>query len=111
MFDSTAIAAVELLSHFGKNTAVRIDHKYGRNELSVVVARTGNVIAELDNVKEKSGSDLYLFAVMVMAMKKFPRPRNMRRSWSPIRIMEQAKADAELTRRTISGYYMNVDPA
>jgi hypothetical protein len=105
-FDPAAIAARELLAHFGKNTAVRVDHKYGRNELCVVVARTGNEIATLDEVNKKSASDLYLFAVMVMGMRKFPKPRNMKRAWSPIRLSEKAKEEMDIRRATMNGYFV-----
>lgn len=104
MFDPTAIAAAELLSHFGKNTAVRIDHKYGTNKLCVVVARTGNVIAELDLSVHKAPLDFY--AAEIMAMKRFPRPRNMKRSWSPIRVTEAAKAELDIRRATMNGYFV-----
>ena len=87
MFDSTAIAAAELLSHFGKNTAVRIDHKYGTDSMNVVSARTGSVIRE---VTVTADTDLHLVAIVTMAQKNFPRPRNMKRSWSPIRLSENA---------------------
>lgn len=103
MFDPTAIAAAELLSHFGKNTAVRIDHKYGTSKLCVIVARTGNTIAELDLEVHRASMEFY--AAEIMAMKRFPKPRNMRRSWSPVRLTEAAKAEADITRATMNGYY------
>jgi hypothetical protein len=102
MFDSSAIAAAELLSHFGKNTAVRIDHKYGHNELRVVSARTGNVLSVvaiyggsvtntycISNVATFSLEEV---ARVIMGQKNFPRPRNMKRSWSPIRLSANAQA-------------------
>lgn len=126
-FDPAAIAAKELLSYFGKNTAVRVDHKYGRNELHVIVARTGNVIATIKFDKNlameyvdfaKTGDtfivhpdSLCFVADSIKAMKRFPKPRNMKRSWSPIRLSEKATKDLEIMRATIGGYYMNVDPA
>jgi hypothetical protein len=88
MFDSTAKAAAELLSYFGKNTAVRIDHKYGHNAMDVVVARTGRVIS---TVMLSDYMNLEFTAAEIMAQKNFPRPRNMKRSWSPIRLSVKAQ--------------------
>jgi hypothetical protein len=105
MFDSTAKAAAELLSYFGKNTAVRIDHKYGHNTMHVVVARTGNVLATID-LSYSNKTMLHHWAAEIMAMKKFPRPRNMRRSWSPIRLPEAAKVEADIRRATMNGYFI-----
>ena len=111
MFDNTAIAAAELLSHFGKNTAVRIDHKYGTSKLCVIVARTNNEIAVVDinddsyavsNVRTKSLEEI---ARVIMGNKRFPKPRNMRRSWSPIRLTDDAKAEADISRATMNGYF------
>lgn len=88
MFDPTAIAAAELLSYFGKNTAVRIDHRYGASGMNVVVARTGNVIATIESY---DFIRLQEVALEIQAMRKFPKPRNMKRAWSPIRLSEKAK--------------------
>jgi hypothetical protein len=111
MFDNTAIAAAELLALFGNNTAVRIDHKYGTSTMNVVSARTGNIIATviLDSSLAmeyvdyaKTGATytvhpLYmeLLADHIMGQKNFPRPRNMNRSWSPIRLSSDAQAMME----------------
>jgi hypothetical protein len=103
MFDSTAKAAAELLSYFGKNTAVRIDHKYGTSTMNVVSARTGNIIRE---VVVTADTDLHLVAVVTMAQKNFPKPRNMKRSWSPIRLTEAAKVEADISRATMNGYFI-----
>jgi hypothetical protein len=86
-FDSSSNAARELLALFGKNTAVRIDHKYGQATMYVVVARTGNVLASV-----LVCDDLEQCALAIMGMKNFPRPRNMKRSWSPIRLNSNAQA-------------------
>jgi hypothetical protein len=102
MFDSTAKAAAELLSYFGKNTAVRIDHKYGHNAMHVVVARTGRVIS---TVMLSDYMNLEYTAAEIMAQKNFPRPRTMKRSWSPIRLTEAAKAEADISRATMNGYF------
>jgi hypothetical protein len=98
MFDSTAKAAAELLSYFGKNTAVRIDHKYGHPVMSISSARTGNVIATVSinsngvyAVDNLSAIDLADVAQYIMSQKNFPRPRNMKRSWSPIRLSVKAQ--------------------
>lgn len=112
MFDPAAIAAKELLAHFGKNTAIRIDHKYGMNKLSVIVARTGNEIAvvsvengayAVSNVRTHSLEEI---ARVIQGQKKFPRPRNMKRSWSPIRVTEAAKQELDIRRATMNGYFV-----
>jgi hypothetical protein len=102
MFDPAAIAARELLAHFGKNTAVRIDHKYGRNEIHVVVARTGRVIS---TVMLSDYMNLEFIAAEIMAQKNFPRPRNMKRSWSPIRLSEKAREEMDIRKATMNGYF------
>jgi hypothetical protein len=108
MFDPAAIAARELLSHFGKNTAIRIDHRYGRNEIRVCVARTGN---EIMSIEYGENFNAEAIANEIKGMRKFPKPRNMKRAWSPIRLSEKAIKEAEIFKATIGGYYMNVDPA
>ncbi len=107
MFDSTSVKAAELLSYFGKNTCVTIRHNYGSNELQVLSARTNNVIAEIsknDNgvysIDGMTCIDLADVAQYVMSQKKFPKNRKMNKAWSPIRLTERAKADAEITRQT-----------
>ena len=101
MFDPAAIAARELLSYFGKNTAIRVDHKYGKEELSVIVARTGNVIATC-----AVGDNLEFIAAQIKAQRNFPKPRNMKRSWSPIRLSEKAKEELDIRRATMNGYFV-----
>lgn len=98
MFDSTSVKAAELLSYFGRNTCVTVKHDYGSNELEVVSARTGMVIALLGDLDK----DLNLeeCAMVIMAMRKFPKGRKMNKSWSPIRLTAKAEADAEITRQT-----------
>lgn len=102
MFDSSSIFASELLSFFGRNTAVRIDHRYGANKLAVISARTGNVISE---VMYENGHVIIdeLFtcptiddaAILIMGKKKFPKNRKMNRSWSPIRFSAASQAMME----------------
>ena len=98
MYDSTSTKVAELMSYFGNNTAIRVDHKYGTKECAVISARTGNVILDIDLSHD---ADLYELAHVIMAMKKFPRNRKMNRTWSPIRLTPKAQADAEITRNTI----------
>ena len=100
MFDSTSVKAAELLSYFGRNTAIRVDHDYGSNECAVVSARTGNVIALLGDLDKDL--NLQECATVIMGMKKFPKNRKMNRTWSPIRLTAKAEADAEITRNTIA---------
>lgn len=88
-FDPAALFANELLSMFGKNTAVYVDHKYGQSELRVISARTGNVLAMVEYYEGISAQSA---ALDIMAMKSFPKPRNMKRSWSPIRLSGKAEA-------------------
>jgi hypothetical protein len=110
MYDATSIFANELLSYFGRNTAIEVDHKYGSNECAVISTRTKNVIATVK--KEWDGyyfldspavasSELESIALMIMQSKKFPKNRKMNRSWSPIRLTPKAEADAEITRATM----------
>ena|SRR5689334_19954223 len=122
MFDPAAIAAAELLSMFGKNTAIRIDHKYGRNEIRVCVARTGNEIATVkldsslayeyvdfartDDTFTVHPQSVAFVADSIKAMKRFPKPRNMKRSWSPIRLSEKAKEENDIRRATMNGYFL-----
>lgn len=112
MFDSSAKAAAELLSYFGKNTAVRIDHKYGTSKLCIIVARTGNTIAEV-MIQDKGivvdelfvTPSLEAAANLIKGKKRFPKPRNMKRSWSPIRLTDAAKAESDIRRATMNGYF------
>ncbi len=98
MFDSTSTKANELLSYFGRNTAIEIDHRYGSNECAVISTRTKNVIV---TVNFDEVTDLEFCASVIMAHKKFPKNRKMNRTWSPIRLTARAEADAEITRNTI----------
>jgi hypothetical protein len=118
MFDSTSVMAAELLSYFGRNTAVELDHKYGSTECAVVSTRTKNVIATVvidsslayeyvdfattGDVITASPYNLELVAARIMQMKKFPKNRKMNRAWSPIRLTAKAEADAEITRATVA---------
>lgn len=111
-FDPAAIAAAELLSMFGKNTAIRIDHKYGQHEIRVCVARTGNVISDV-MIHEKGividelfiAPDMETAANVIKGKKKFPKPRNMKRSWSPIRLSEKAREELDIRKATMNGYF------
>jgi hypothetical protein len=101
-FDPAERAARELLSYFGKNTAILVTHSYGSTVLFVKSARTGNVIAEID--LSKSNMTMHHFALEVMASKKFPRVRNMKRAWSPIVLTPQALKEQDIRRATILNY-------
>jgi hypothetical protein len=108
MFDSTSVLGSELLSYFGKNTAIRIDHRYGAKECAVISARTGNIIATVEALESGYAvSGLFVAptlesaASIISGNKKFPRNRKMNRTWSPIRLTAKAEADAEITRNTI----------
>lgn len=106
MFDSTSTKAAELLSYFGRNTAIEIDHRYGSNECHVLSTRTKNIIATvtlhgLVNSVGDYSDTLEGCANHIMTLKKFPRNRKMNRTWSPIRLTAKAEADQEITRATI----------
>src|SRR4030095_26965 len=98
-FDPASNKARELLSYFGRNTAIRVDHKYGSKLMSVMNARTGNLIAMV-NIDE----DLQAAALEIKGMKKFPRVRNMKRAWSPIVLTPQALKEQDIRRATILNY-------
>jgi hypothetical protein len=104
MFDSTSVKAAELLSYFGRNTAIEIDHRYGSNVCAVISTRTKNIIAEVDfdTLAPEIGHSLEAMAISIMAMKKFPKNRKMNRTWSPIRLTARAEADREITRATLA---------
>ena len=109
MFDTTSIFASELLSFFGRNTAIEIDHRYGSNECHVISTRTKNIIS---SVKYDDGvvivDELFVCltiddaAILIMGKKKFPKNRKMNRTWSPIRLTARAEADREITRNTLA---------
>lgn len=98
MFDSTSTKAAELLSYFGRNTAVTVQHRYGTNECVVLSARTGNVIAEVE--LDDSPMAIAAEAYRIMGMRKFPKGRKMNKAWSPIRLTAKAQADAEIAQAT-----------
>ena len=103
MFDPASSFARELLSMFGKNTAIEIHHKYGMTKIYVIIARTKNVLTEIDYVE---GMNAESIANEVKAMKRYPRPRNMKRSWSPIRLTESAREELSIRRATMNGYFV-----
>jgi len=102
-FDPASSFARELLSMFGKNTAIEIHHKYGQNKIFVIVARSKNVLAEYDY---EEGDSAEFIANEIKAMKRFPRPRNMKRSWSPIRLTDSAREELSIRRATMNGYFV-----
>lgn len=109
MFDTTSIFASELLSCFGRNTAIRIDHRYGATECAVISARTGNVISVVGYSDGHCIVDELFVAptiqdaaMLVMGKNKFPKNRKMNRTWSPVRLTAKAEADREITRNTLA---------
>lgn len=127
--DAMAVFVRNLLAEFGNNTAIEIDHKYGMNVAYVVVTRTKNVIATVEirnngfDGKYWGGTEFWLkkldgewedhtrggsctIAFEIAGMKRFPKPRNMKRSWSPIRLTESAKAELDIRRATMNGYFL-----
>lgn len=112
--DSLSIAGNELLSYFGRNTAVTVKHQYiverntfDRDVLIVASARTNNVLAHITLSESemdftRHGKDfsanpaaLAFLAGAIMAQKSFPKNRKMNKSWSPIRFSAQAQAMME----------------
>lgn len=116
-FDPASNISRELLSLFGRNTAIRIDHKYGADKVRVVSSRTGNTIAEIETTLAYSLGErtVYLVdgiayttleavATVIKGMKKFPKVRNMKRAWSPIVLTPQALKEQDIRRATILNY-------
>jgi hypothetical protein len=102
MFDSSSRVGNELLSAFGRNTAVTVRHNYGTDTLEVVSARTNLIISEVLLAKEGYVVDrlfvaptLAAAAMVIMGNKKFPKNRKMNKSWSPIRFSAASKAMME----------------
>jgi hypothetical protein len=107
-YDSTSIKGNELLSYFGRNTAVTVRHNYGTGAIDVMSARTGNVIASVVILDAPymeyvdftrtgrefrvSSYNLAMVAGAIMADKRFPKNRKMNKSWSPIRFNAASKA-------------------
>jgi len=126
-YDPAARFATNLLLEMGNNTAIRLDHSFGKNKIEVKVARTGNTIATIEMRKVAfdglywNGTEFWLkiadgefvdfsysgsfgIALEIMKMRRFPKPRNMKRAWSPIVLSDEAKEAAEITRNTIAHY-------
>ena len=93
MFDSSSVKAAELLSYFGKNTAVTVLHNYGTDVLEVRSARTNLTIASVAVSSEPMA--LAVFAFETMNNKRFPKNRKMNKAWSPIRFSAASKAMME----------------
>ena len=108
--DTLSILGANLLATFGKNTAVTVRHNYGQKELTVLSARTGNVIATIavDAVfdgqywptlnLDYNGVNYFNteeLGYAIMESKKFPRNRKMNKAWSPIRFSAASKAMME----------------
>lgn len=92
-YDPSAQFANELLGYFARNTAVKIEHKFAGNTLEVKSARTGNVIATVSRDKGVFTVDgqfdfvsLQFVASFIAGMRRFPKPRNTKKAWSPIRL-------------------------
>jgi hypothetical protein len=110
-FDNTSIKGNELLSYFGRNTAVTVRHNYGTGAIDVMSARTGNLIASVVILDAPymeyvdftrtgrefrvSSYNLAMVAGAIMADKRFPKNRKMNKSWSPIRFSAASKAMME----------------
>lgn len=126
-YDPAATFANNLLIELGNNTAIRLDHSFGKNVIHVKVARTGNTIATIEmrqvafdglywngtqfwlqlldgEFEDYSLSGSFGMAVAIMGMRRFPKPRNMKRAWSPIVLSDSAKEQQEITRNTIAHY-------
>lgn len=95
MYDYSSLKAAELLSYFGKNTAVTLTHNYGNDVVEVRSARTNNVIESIENITALDSVALYILATSIMKNKKFPRNRKMNKAWSPIRFSAASKAMME----------------
>lgn len=104
-FDAAAFTAAELLGYFKRNTAVNVVHGFGSDTLLVKSARTGNTIATVKRDRTNghvlyvvNGFDflsLEIAARFIYSMARFPKPKKMNRSWSPIRLTPEAKAIME----------------
>jgi hypothetical protein len=126
-YDPAGVFAHNLLIELGISTAIRIDHSFGRNKIEVKVARTGNVLATIELRKVAfdglywNGTEFWLslnggefedyslsgsfgMSLAIRGMKRFPKPRNNKRAWSPIVLTDSAKEQAEITRNTIANY-------
>lgn len=104
-FDAAAFTAAELLGYFQRNTAVTVTHAFGGATLLVKSARTGNTIATVKREKV-NGTVLYVVdnfdflsleiaAGFIRGMARFPKPKNTRRHYSPIRLTPEAIAIRE----------------
>jgi hypothetical protein len=126
-FDPAATLANNLLIELGNNTAIRLDHSFGKNKIEVKVARTGNTIAVIEmrqvafdglywnntefwlslaggEFQDFTFSGSFGMALEIQKMRRYPKPRNMKRNWSPIVLSDSAKEQAEITRATIAHY-------
>lgn len=104
--------ANELLSHFGRNTAIEVDHHESQNIMQVLVTRSKGMLATievLDNGRYMMNECGYLsleaVAHEVQNMRRFPKPRKMNKAWSPIRLTDSAKAELDIRRATMNGYF------
>lgn len=101
-YDPSSEFASELLNYFARNTAIKIEHKFMGNTLEVKSARTGNVIATVVRDKgiftvdgEFDFFDLRFVATFISGNRRFPKPRNTKKAWSPIRLNAKAVAMME----------------
>ena len=105
VFDPASFTAAELLGYFKRNTAVNVVHGFGSDTLLVKRAGTGTVIATVKR-ERTNGHVLYVVdgfdflsleiaAAFIKGMTRFPKPKKMNRSWSPIRLTPEAKAIME----------------
>lgn len=98
-YDPASRYADELLSYFSRNTAITITHKFMGSQLEVKSARTGNVIAtvlihETGIVVDElfTCPTLESAAVIIAGKKRFPKPKNTKKAWSPIRLNAKSLA-------------------
>lgn len=94
-YDPASFTAAELLGYFNKNTAIKVEHTFGKDKLVVKSARTGNIIATVERdhdhglyfVDEQFDFlSLEIAANYIMMNARFPKPKRRNKSFSPIRL-------------------------
>lgn len=96
-YDPASITADSLLNYFSRNTALKVEHRFMSDTLEVKSARTGNVIATVKRDGELYVVDgvhdflsLEFVATFISGMRRFPKPKNTKKAWSPIRFNAKA---------------------
>src|SRR4030095_9751908 len=104
-YDPASFTAAELLGYFNKNTAVKVEHVFGKDKLTVKSARTGNVIATVERDHDHGlyfvdGQydflSLEMAAGYIILHPRFPKPKPRNKSFSPIRLNAAAIRMQEL---------------